>query len=71
MTAIVQIKTKKLLKQKIQAGEDVGIDDPSIVNPRSFFASELAEGESVVVTNHPKRSYFATIKKTGGKLVVT
>jgi len=63
--------TKKRLKEVIETTDkEVAIEDPSFVNPRSFFSDEIKDGESVAVTNHPKRSYFATIKNVGGKLKV-
>ncbi len=63
--------TKKRLKEVLeQTDKDVAIEDPSFTNPRTFFSSEIKEGESVIVTNHPKRSYFAKIIKKDGKLKV-
>jgi len=63
--------TKKKLKEIIETtNKEVPIEDPSWINPRSFFSNEIKEGENVVVTNHPKRSYFATIKRVKGILKV-
>jgi len=63
--------TKKKLKEIIETtNKEVPIEDPSWSNPRSFFSSDIKEGESVVVTNHPKRSYFATIYIKDGLLKV-
>lgn len=74
MTAIVNGKkypSKKDLKQSITEGNHVWIDDPSMFNPRSFFSNELKNGEKVIVTNHPKRSYFAEIgRNSKGNLYV-
>ena len=74
MTCIVNNEwypTKKRLKEIIETTDkEVAIEDPSIVNPRTFFSNEIKEGESVVVTNHPKRSYFAKITRKDGKLKV-
>ena len=85
MTCIVnaaKYPSKRILKETIEGinmkhiwssvekGE-VFIEDPSIVSPRSFYASDLREGENVVVTNHPKRSYFAKIERKNGKLKVS
>jgi hypothetical protein len=70
MVCIVSFKTKKDLKEAIENDKPVWIEDPSIVNPRTFAADEIKEGEGVVVTNHPKRSYFVSIKRIGGKLKV-
>lgn len=80
MTCIVnpqRFPTKKSLKERCEAvnrGEistpAVAIADPSVVNPRRFYATDLREGEEVVVTNHPKRSWFAQVGRKGGKLYV-
>lgn len=70
MTNIVNFKTKKALKEAVVNGEDFIINDPSIVAPKTFMATELPEGVSTTVTNHPKRSWFAIIKKTNGQLKV-
>jgi len=80
MTCIVSpqhFPTKKALKQRIEEINNsewitpaVWIEDPSIVNPRAFFATNMKEGEEVVVTNHPKRSWFAQVGRKGGKLYV-
>lgn len=69
MTCIVpqDVKTKKALKELVAAthGMQPLIDEPNIVNPRSFYPAQMAIGESCYVTNHPKRSWFAEIKRTG------
>ena len=48
--------------------------DPSLFNPKAggspFTLSQIAEGEEIVVTNHPKRSWFAQVGRKGGKLYV-
>ena len=65
MVNIVEAPTKKALKELLERqGGDIFIIDPSIVNPRTFRATEIPVGQSEVVTNHPKRSYFAKIKMT-------
>ena len=77
MTCIVEgFKTKKALKEQItrqlETDSDFFIEDPSIFKPRrGFWASEMVEGQSEVVTNHPKRSWFAKIERKNGRLVVT
>jgi hypothetical protein len=66
-----EIRTKKQLKE--MAETDAGniiITDPSIFAPRSFRASDIAEGQEEVVTNHPRRSWFAQIGRKNGKLYV-
>jgi len=71
MTCIINgFATKKALKTAVQEGENVFIIDPSFFAPREFFASNLNEGEEIVATNHPKRSWFAQIGKKGGKVYV-
>lgn len=72
MTCIVQgYATKKALRTAVAAGLDVTVTDPSIFKPRTFYVSDMIEGQSEVVTNHPKRSWFAKIERKGGKLRVT
>jgi len=66
MTMIVSLDrypTKKSLKEALQRGENVMIEDPSIINPRVFSTNEMERGQKVIVTNHPKRSYFVEIFK--------
>jgi hypothetical protein len=66
MTCIVsetRYPTKKSLKEALQRGESVMIEDPSIMNPRVFSTKEMERGQKVIVTNHPKRSYFVEIFK--------
>jgi len=66
MTCIVsetRYPTKKSLKEAIQKGENIMIEDPSIFNPKVFSTSEMERGQKVIVTNHPKRSYFVEIFK--------
>jgi hypothetical protein len=60
------------LKEVIETMPDkpVPIEDPSWINPRSFFSDEIKEGETVYVTNHPKRSWFAQITRKDGVLKV-
>ncbi len=71
MTCIVdRFKTKKALKEAVERGEHFWIFDPSIVAPRSFSSIQLKEGEEIVATNHPKRSWFAQIGRKAGKLYV-
>lgn len=71
MTCIVEgFPSKKSLKAAIDQGEIVFIKDPSIFAPRTFKASEIPEGKMEVVTNHPKRSWFASIEKKNGELIV-
>lgn len=68
MTCIVSFVTRKQLKEAINNNHDFFIEDPAWINPQSCMASKLPEGKTVVVTNHPKRSWFAKITKKDGKL---
>jgi hypothetical protein len=72
MTCIVQLPTKKALKERLTTNPArVYIDDPSIFNPRGFSAEEMKIGQREVVTNHPKRSWFAQIERTATGFKVT
>lgn len=71
MTCIVAHKTKKSLKEEIRKGVSVIIQDPSIMSSRSFQVSDIQEGETVFVTNHPQRTWFAKITRKSGMLVVS
>lgn len=65
MTCIVSFASKKALREALKSGnENFWITDPSIFNPRTFRPGEMSLGEKVVVTNHPKRSWFAEIRRT-------
>lgn len=64
MTHIVSCKTKKELKERLADGRGVYFDDPSIFNPWSVHSSDMQAGESLTCTNHPKRSWFALVKRT-------
>lgn len=83
MTCIVErFKTKKALAEQCKcfgAGMDARLDF-YISNPSPFpagtyeyagMASKMPEGKAVIVTNHPKRSWFARITKKDGRLKVT
>jgi len=74
MTCIVSptvFPSKKALKEHLAAGANVNIYDPTIFNERRFTARDMAVGEVVVVTNHPKRSWYAQIKRTEDGFKVT
>jgi len=75
MTCIVSpliYPSKKVLREcALKAPASVWIEDPSIFNPRSFSAASIPPGRTEVVTNHPKRSWFAQIgRKPSGELFV-
>lgn len=68
---IIKYPTKKALREAVAAGEIVSFEDPSIFNPRWFTTYTMAKGTTEVVTNHPKRSWFAQVTKDlNGKVVV-
>lgn len=73
MTCIVDPKkypTKKSLRQALLAKEVVSFRDPSIVATRTFTSEDMRVGEQIVVTNHPKRSWFAEVTKTADRFLV-
>jgi hypothetical protein len=74
MTCIVspeRYKTKKALREAIALTPDsVNIEDPSLFNPRYFSADTIKDGQEEVVTNHPKRSWFAQVGRKSGRLYV-
>ena len=72
-------KTKKQLTEtvkRINAGEHIGtisMENPSMFETREkawYYLEQIPEGFNEVVTNHPKRSWFARIEKRNGKLRV-
>lgn len=75
MTCIVsptKYPTKKALREAVAAApQRVWIDDPSFLAPRFFAAASIPAGRTEVVTNHPKRSWFAQVgRKASGELFV-
>lgn len=79
---ITSCPTKKMLKHNIQllnnpqSQFDMLLEDPNLKSTWrnhgfEFSPTILQEGEIIVVTNHPKRSWFATITRKNGKLVVS
>lgn len=67
MTCIVNYPTKKAFKEAVIAREGrVALTDPSFVASFSGSLREYMETRaSCTVTNHPKRSWFASVKKDG------
>lgn len=70
MTCIASQKTKKEFRAAVEsmAERRVTIEDPSIFRP---FCGDLrnhpdlqSNGGSITVTNHPKRSWFASVTRT-------
>ena len=65
MTCIVDMASKKALKEFFTENPtgDIVLRDPSVFDP--YFGSlreYLASKKDCVVTNHPKRSYFAKVE---------
>jgi len=78
MTCIIfNCRTKGDLKKAADdvnkgKGTRVYFEDPSIFNPRQDGTlASVKEGEHIVVTNHPRRSWFAEITRRRGLLVVS
>ena len=72
MTMIVSgYATKKALKEDIAAGKFPLFVDPSFdpswrkFGKEEFGLLDVPVGQSFVVTNHPKRSWFAEVKRVG------
>jgi hypothetical protein len=76
------ITTKKMLKAYAQAwnekthpterGGNVYFADPSIFpGARDFSFDSLPEGGRFSCTDHPKRSWFASVAKRDGKIIIT
>lgn len=66
MTCIVnpeQFPSKLSLRRAIAAREPIEIEDPSVFKPRKFLVADMTPGQVEVVTNHPKRSWFAELTK--------
>lgn len=75
--APARFKTKKALKEAIESGASVFLNDPSVFDPVSGQYDHILETmeargrSSFVVTNHPKRSWFAEVTRNrDGKIVV-
>ena len=76
MTCIVeanQYPSKKALKEAIEAGKEVIIRDPSVVAP--FHGPLLQHPDinglcGITITNHPKRSWFAAVRTSLGRVIV-
>lgn len=63
--------TKKALISAVKSVPGgVFLKDPSFVSPRDLRADEIKEGEHVYCTNHPRRSWFASIYRKNGELKV-
>ena len=82
MTWIIYgVPTKKALKEAVKEGRlnAIRLENPSFFESNPFCGTlkELVEDSErtgvkvIVVTNHPKRSWFAQIKIVGDKVVVS
>lgn len=65
------IKTKKDLKERMATNPvcDFRITDMGVEGYATIY--ELPRGAKLSVTNHPKRSWFATIELVNGKVKVS
>lgn len=73
MTHISEYKTKKLFKEMVKEDPySVYLEDPAIIGGVSGYLPKILEKkESITVTNHPKRSWFASVEtKTDGQYLV-
>jgi len=65
MPKIVSYKTKKAFKEACKdSPKEVYITDPSWFSPESGILTNL-KNFPITVTNHPKRSWFASVEKLG------
>lgn len=65
MTCIANYKTKKAFKEAVANGRVV-IEDPSIFAPfYGTLASYMETHSLCTVTNHPKRSWYASVTMDG------
>ena len=72
MTCITSFKTKKELKEHCEKANNFFMEDPSIFAPFCGTAQDyLKKNSSFCVTNHPKRSWFASVTLVNGKIKVT
>lgn len=72
MTMIADYPTKKAFKEAIAADPGkVYITDPALMQEwlkfgvTQFTVAQLQPSQSFIVTNHPKRSWFATVQCIG------
>ncbi len=67
MTCIAQSKTKKAFKVEVKENYQFPIEDPSIIRPFygaiDLHPSLQTKGRFITVTNHPKRSWFALVRR--------
>jgi hypothetical protein len=69
MTCIVDYPTKKAFREALAVqGPALRIEDPSIYWPYCGAIAahpDIAAGLAITVTNHPKRSWFASVCPAG------
>lgn len=73
MTLIVQYKTKKAFKEAVKDDPTkVYIEAPGLHSPaeEGFLSEVMKINDHITVTNHPKRSWFASVKNGKKGLVV-
>ena len=75
MTCIASYKTKMAFKKAVDDSLQTLITDPSIVD---YYHGRIdthpalqVDGGYITVTNHPRRSWFAKVKRVGTELKVT
>lgn len=77
MTHIVSPTAYKCKKDFVKAVKEnpsaVYLEDPAIFRPVSGFVSDILaqKDEPIYVTNHPRRTWFAQIKKTSSGVHVS
>jgi len=71
MTCIVDFKTKKEFKNAVNNNESILMENPSIFEPScGSFWDYMEVNKMETFTNHPKRSWFASVTNKQGKLIV-
>lgn len=67
-----RVKTKKDLKEAAKQGfnAELHIEDPLGIGSGIVGLNEIPEDLIVTVTNHPKRSWYATVTRKGEKVTV-
>jgi len=69
MTHLVDLPTKKSLREALKAGRAVNFRDPSIFNPKDYMSTTMPNGTVIYCTN-PKRSWFAEVVNDAGTVKV-
>lgn len=67
-----RVKTKADLKRAAKEGfnAELHIEDPLGIGSGIMGLNEIPEDIAVTVTNHPKRTWFATVTRKGEKVTV-